>query len=146
VTCHQATLWDEPAAPKTQARRDRAAAPSRPAGSGSASGHDLLAAARAVADDRQMTARPIDYDRMRRLGPRQRSALTRAQKQGDVAKLVEVIARTVLEWDEIGCWPDDWSRWQGALDDALPWSQQVDLHDLAAAARRAAVGTAVLGG
>jgi hypothetical protein len=27
-------------------------------------------------------------------------------------------------------WPDDWSRWQCALDDALDWNSRVDLKDL----------------
>jgi hypothetical protein len=27
-------------------------------------------------------------------------------------------------------WPDDWSRWQRALDDVLPLDQMVSLDDL----------------
>lgn len=34
------------------------------------------------------------------------------------------------EWDEIGAWPDDWSRWQRALNDVLPWNRSIDLEDL----------------
>jgi hypothetical protein len=138
VTSSQGTLWDEPPAPQAPARRASVATTSRAAPSGSAAGLNLLAAARSVADDRQMMARPIDYERMRQLHPRELAALTRARKHGDVGKLAELIARTVLEWDEIGCWPDDWHKWQCALDDALPFGQQVDLPDLAAAYRDAA--------
>jgi hypothetical protein len=27
-------------------------------------------------------------------------------------------------------WPDDWTTWQRALDDALPWNAGVELEDL----------------
>ena len=28
------------------------------------------------------------------------------------------ITITDAEWDRIGAWPDDWSNWQRAIDDA----------------------------
>ena len=33
-------------------------------------------------------------------------------------------------WDEVGAWPDDWSHFQRALGDILPWNQQVDFDDV----------------
>ena len=36
----------------------------------------------------------------------------------------------VVVWNEIGAWPDDWNRWRNALNDLLPWHQQVELEDL----------------
>lgn len=60
---------------------------------------------------------PINYERMKRTYPKQKAALTRAQKKGYAAVLV-VCTAVVKEWDEIGAWPDEWSRWQRALDDA----------------------------
>ncbi len=61
----------------------------------------------------------------------QRSALTRAIKTGDPQKVIDVCRRTVRQWNAAGAWPDDWSRFQRALDDVLPWNQHVDLEDLA---------------
>lgn len=60
----------------------------------------------------------IDYARMQRVWPRQKAALTRARKSGDPHKVQEVCAKAVAEWNEIGAWPDDWSLFQRALDDA----------------------------
>ena len=59
----------------------------------------------------------IDYARMLQVYPKQKSALTRAMKKGYPAVVSACIA-AVQEWDSIGAWPDDWSRWQRALDDA----------------------------
>jgi hypothetical protein len=78
-------------------------------------------------------ARPvkrIDYARMNRIGSRQKAALTRAVKTGDAEKIAAVCKQAVQEWDEIGAWRDDWSRWQNALDDALPFHQHVAIQDL----------------
>jgi len=76
-------------------------------------------------------ARPrIDYARMQRVHPRQKAALTRAVKTGDPEKVAAVCIAAMEEWDAIGAWPDDWARWQGALDDVLPWNRRVDLADL----------------
>lgn len=65
---------------------------------------------------------PIDYDRMRRVRRGQKSALTRAVNSKDPRKIKAVCAAAVKEWDAIGSWPDDWSRWQRALDDSRHWS------------------------
>ena len=59
----------------------------------------------------------IDYARMQKVYPKQKSALTRAMKKGYPAVVSACIA-AVQEWDSIGAWPDGWSSWQRALDDA----------------------------
>lgn len=94
--------------------------------------------------------RRIDYDRMNRVMPSQKAALTRAvnawrKAGGNIVRpldpayigtvaAAENIARVckaaVAEWNAIGAWPDNWHRWQVALDDALPWNQSIDLRDL----------------
>lgn len=74
-----------------------------------------------------MTAQRIDYGRMRRVHPRQKAALTRALKTGDQEKVAKVCAEAVQEWDAIGAWPDDWARWQRALDSVFLFS--TDLRD-----------------
>ena len=58
----------------------------------------------------------------------QKSALTRAKKKGTAAVLAEC-KRTQAEWDSQewadthrvcrGDWPDDWTRWQRAWNDAI---------------------------
>lgn len=64
----------------------------------------------------------IDYDRMKKVRPRQKVALTRAIKSGDHEKVRAVCIDAVREWDEIGFWPDDWSGWERALNDSRPWN------------------------
>lgn len=76
----------------------------------------------------------IDYARMSRRFPVQKAALTRAQNVKDPddrqAAVIKTCTATVKEWDEIGAWPDDWSRWQRALSDVLHWSDPTRLEDL----------------
>lgn len=72
----------------------------------------------------------IDYARMQKTWPKQKAALTRAVKTGDVAKVREVCRKAVAEWDEIGAWPDDWARFERALQDMLPWHSPEYLRDL----------------
>lgn len=62
----------------------------------------------------------IDYARMQRISRGQKSALTRAVNSGDLDKIIAVCGKAVREWNEIGAWPDDWARWQRAIDDASP--------------------------
>lgn len=102
-------------------------------------------------EQRAAAARPrIDYERMNRIFPKQKAALTRAIKRVEAARtstrdvvfmdnvdldaareaLAALCKKTVAEWDECGAWPDDWARWQRALDDALPWHLQVDIRHL----------------
>lgn len=76
----------------------------------------------------------IDYARMQRDFPKQKAALTRAvnawKRTGDNTAVIETCRKTVRVWDEVGCWPDDWARWQRALSDTLPWHSDMDLRDL----------------
>lgn len=60
---------------------------------------------------------PIDYERMKRVYPKQKAALTRAKKIG-YSKVLAVVVAAITEWNEIGAWPDGWHSWQGALIDA----------------------------
>ena len=92
----------------------------------------ILARARAREEARADRNRrqPIDYDRMSREFPKQKAALTRALKSGHRDRVVLTCAATVKTWDEIGAWPDDWSRWQRALDDVFPVFQAPALEDL----------------
>ena len=63
---------------------------------------------------------------------RQKSALTRAINSGDPAKVEATVRKTVGEWNSAGYyWPDDWARWQRALDDSRPWnSPYIDITSL----------------
>lgn len=62
---------------------------------------------------------------------RQRAALTRAIKTGDSGTVVLAARDAVRERNQPGAmWPDDWSRWQRAVDDALGYSRSVDIADL----------------
>lgn len=55
---------------------------------------------------------------------KQVAARKRAEKSGDVSKVAQTTARAVAEWNSPeGYWPDDWSAWQRALDDAMPPGQ-----------------------
>ena len=60
---------------------------------------------------------PYNYERAKQNGPKLKSSLTRAQKQGYTAVLAACKA-VVVEWEAWGAWPDQWSTWQRALDDA----------------------------
>lgn len=60
---------------------------------------------------------PIDYARAQANGLKLKAALTRAEKKGYAAVLTACKA-AVVEWEAWGAWPDNWSRWQRALDDA----------------------------
>ena len=74
--------------------------------------------------------RRIDYDRMNRVLPKQKAALTRAVKTGDPEKVAAVCKAAVAEWNEIGAWPDNWARWQRALDNMLPVFQAPRIENL----------------
>jgi hypothetical protein len=80
--------------------------------------------------ERQSTVKRIDYERMNKIHPIQKAALTRAKKSGDPELIANVCKKAIAEWNEVGAWPDDWSVWQNALNDALPWNQSLDLRDL----------------
>lgn len=91
----------------------------------------VLAAARQRRDLRDRLATPVDYDELNRMVRRQRAALTRAVKSGQTDNVVLACRDAVREWGQpAAMWPDDWTRWQRDLDDALPWHAGVDLRDL----------------
>ena len=53
--------------------------------------------------------------------PAQRAGLTRAVKSGDPLRIRRECERVVrVDWPALGYWPDCWSDWQRALDDARP--------------------------
>jgi hypothetical protein len=72
-----------------------------------------------------------DYAACNKAFAKQKAALTRAQKKGREAVLFECM-KAVEQWSEApfnGMWPDDWSRWQRALDDAFGWRNTHRLDD-----------------
>ena len=92
----------------------------------------LITRAHARADRRARASTRVDYDALNRMVRRQRAALTRAVNSGEGERVVLACRDAVAEWNRQGSmWPDDWSRWQRALDDVLPFHQQVSLADLA---------------
>jgi hypothetical protein len=78
----------------------------------------------------------IDYDRMKRVYPKQKAALTRAINSNDSEKIVATCKDAIREWDEIGSWPDEWSRWERALSDSLPWSHPMAVDGMNQLARQ----------
>lgn len=73
-----------------------------------------------ASNERQPTPVMIDYAAANRAYRRQKAALTRAENSGDPSRVVKTCRKTVIEWCYDGYpWPDDWSRWQRALDDAI---------------------------
>jgi hypothetical protein len=92
---------------------------------------DVLARARQRSDLRYALTPRVDYQALNKMVRRQRAALTRAVNSGDPERVVIVCRDAVREWNQPGCmWPDEWARWQRALDDVLPFHQQVNLADL----------------
>lgn len=81
-------------------------------------------------DARIRALKPIDWDRMNRVYPRQKAELTRVAKTGDPEKIAAVVKKHIAVWNEIGAWPDNWAHWQITLNDALPWNQQIWLENL----------------
>lgn len=97
---------------------------------------DILARARAREDLRASVERPrADYPAANKLFRKQKAALTRAINSGERDKVLVACAKAVAEWNAdypcAGMWPDNWSRWQNALDEVFPVFQAPDLHDLA---------------
>lgn len=96
----------------------------------------------------ERTHKRIDYDRMNREHPKLKSMLTRAENSGDPLKVAAACTKAVTVWNEVGAWPDDWSRWRRAIEDAWYAFQRSDAHDddlydnggkIAAQIRRAAL-------
>ncbi len=109
------------------------ASPQRDVNTMDAAAAEILAAARQRAAARAAArTTPVDYAALNEMVRRQRRALTRAVNSGDSSRVIVTVRDTVAEWNRPGVmWPDDWSRWQSALDDALPWNGRVELRDLA---------------
>ncbi len=93
----------------------------------------ILSRARERGDQRAQAAPKPDYHAWGPLFVRQKAALTRAINSKDPEKVILACRNVVREWSKppfAGAWPDDWSRWQRALDDVLPFSVRVRLEDL----------------
>lgn len=93
----------------------------------------ILDRARERGDQRAAAAPKPDYQACRPLFARQKAALTRAVKSKDPERVILACRDAVRAWAAPpfnGAWPDDWSRWQRALDDVLPWTASVLLEDL----------------
>lgn len=93
---------------------------------------ELVARAQRRSDVRIAAKPRVDYKALNQMVRRQRAALTRAVNSRDPERVILACRNAVREWNRPGAmWPDDWSRWQRALDDVLPWHQHVSLDDLA---------------
>jgi hypothetical protein len=93
----------------------------------------ILARAQARGQARAHSAPRPDYKAAKPILARQKGALTRAVNSKDTDKVILACTKAVREWSEPpfdGAWPDHWSDWQRALDDALPPSARVRLEDL----------------
>jgi len=92
---------------------------------------EILARAQARARRTENSSVPVDFDALNKLVKRQRAQLTKALKNGSPDRVIVACRDAVRAWREPGMtWPDDWSRWQRALDDVLPPSEHVLLEDL----------------
>ncbi len=78
---------------------------------------------------------PAERNGLNRVYARQKAALTRAIRSKDPDQVIRACHKAVNEWSRPpfdGAWPDNWSRWQRALDDVLRWPQRILLSDLVA--------------
>ena len=94
----------------------------------------IVARAREREDARAQAYVPPDYKTANKVFSKQKGKLTRAINSGDPDKVILACRDAVRDWGQPpfnGAWPDAWSRWQNALDDALGgWRSHVDLRDL----------------
>lgn len=100
---------------------------------------DYLRAAQERAAERERHHVPIDYAGVNRVFKVQKAALTRAEHVGERDSperrraVTLAVRKAVQEWSRPpfnGAWPDDWARWQRALDDVVGWRNHIDLRDL----------------
>jgi hypothetical protein len=92
---------------------------------------ELVVRARERATAREQSRPRIDYDALNRMVHRQRAALTRAINSGDPEKVILEARKAVRQWNQpAAMWPDDWARWQRAVDDVLPLAGHIDIRDL----------------
>jgi len=74
---------------------------------------------------------PIDYTAATAEFKQQKAALTRAVRSGDRDKVLVACHKAVVAWNQPArAWPDDWSRWQRALDDVFPLGGAPRMEDL----------------
>ena len=76
---------------------------------------------------------PTDYKAANAKFKQQKAALTRAVNSKDPKKIEATVRKHVKEWSQApfnGAWPDDWHRWQRALNDSLPWHSPLDIEDV----------------
>ena len=76
----------------------------------------------------------IDYALAKKQGAQIKAALTRAEKITEPKlRYTAVLAAcrlAVKAWERWGAWPDAWSRWQRALDDAFfAYRRTLDIGD-----------------
>ncbi len=82
----------------------------------------IIARARARGACREACSPKPDYAAANQVLSRQEAALTRAINSRQPDRVVLACRDAVNAWSHPpfdGLWPDDWSRWQRALDDAL---------------------------
>jgi len=93
----------------------------------------LLARAHARDSVRAARSPRPDHQAAKPFFARQKGALTRAIKSKDPERVLLACRAVVRAWGEPpfdGAWPDDWARWQRALDDVFGF-RSVQLDDLA---------------
>lgn len=91
----------------------------------------IAAAARRRADARDRAYVPIDYKAAAAEHKKQKAALTRAINSKDPGRILIACRDAVHAWQQPArSWPDDWSRWQCALNDSRPWNDPILLEDL----------------
>jgi hypothetical protein len=91
----------------------------------------VLAQARQRGNIRAAAHTPINYEQASRTFKRLSRQLTTAINSGDKDKVILACRDAVAAWSQPDmAWPDNWPRWQAALNDVLPWHDQVDLKDL----------------
>ena len=71
-----------------------------------------------------------DFGALREGWPKQCAKLDEALASGDPVRVAEVALEAGTAWNRWGVWPDDWARFQRALDDVFPWNQRIDLDQL----------------
>lgn len=60
----------------------------------------------------------IDSEGMNRICRRHKAALTRAQNTKDPQKVLKAATAALSEFEATGAYPDQWTLWQRAKDDA----------------------------
>jgi hypothetical protein len=97
----------------------------------------ILDAARQSADRRAAAVERVpgtDYQALAKVHRKLSRQLTVAVSSGERHLVVLACYDAVTTWAQPGfMWPDNWHRWQAALDDVLGWCNDIQLADLAGA-------------